>query len=66
MYDEKTPSLPGIFSYNLLYPQLLMVQSCKLCNNKYMIALTQVTNTNIFTFKVFLIFPWKSKAFSVF
>ena len=29
-------------------PFLLKVQSCKLCNNKYMIAPTQITKTEIF------------------
>ena len=29
---------------------LLKVQSCKLYNNKNMIALTQITSTEIFTF----------------
>ena len=28
----------------------LNVQSCKWCNNKYMIALTQITNTEIVAF----------------
>ena len=28
----------------------LKVQSCKLYNNKYMIASTQITNTEIFAF----------------
>ena len=34
----------------------LKLQSCKLCNNKYMIALTQITNTEIFTFHAVLVF----------
>ena len=34
----------------------LKVQSCKLHNNKYMIASTQKTNTEIFTFTTFLVF----------
>ena len=29
---------------------ILNVQSCNLCNNKYMIASTQITNTKIFVF----------------
>ena len=33
-----------------------MVQSCKLYNNKYMMALTQITNTEIFTFIAVLFF----------
>ena len=34
----------------------LKIQSCKLYNNKYMIASMQITNTKIFAFLVFLIF----------
>ena len=34
----------------------LKVQSCKLYNNKYMIALTQITNTEICAFIVVLVF----------
>ena len=36
--------------------QLLKVQSSKLCNNKYMIALTQITNTETFAFIAVLVF----------
>ena len=36
--------------------QHLKVHSSKLCNNKYMIALTQVTNTEIFAFIAVLVF----------
>ena len=32
--------------------QSLKVHSCKLYNNKYMIASTQITNTKIFAFTV--------------
>ena len=32
----------------------LSLQSCKLCNNKCMIAPTQITNTKIFAFRKFL------------
>ena len=32
------------------------IQSCKLCNNKYMIASTQITNTGIFTLIAVLVF----------
>ena len=31
----------------------LKIQSCKLYNNKYMFALTQITNTEIFAFIAF-------------
>ena len=34
----------------------LKVQSCKLYNNKYMIASTQITNTEIFAFIAVLVF----------
>ena len=34
----------------------LKAQSCKLCNNKYMIAATQIRKTEIFAFKAVLIF----------
>ena len=33
----------------------LKVQSCKLCNNKYMITSTQITNTEIFAYIAFLV-----------
>ena len=35
---------------------ILTVQSCKLCNNKYMIASTQIINTEIFPFIAVLVF----------
>ena len=34
----------------------LKVQSCKLYNKKYMIALTKITNTEIFAFIAVLVF----------
>ena len=34
----------------------LKVQSCKLFNDKYMIASTQITNTKIFAFIAVLVF----------
>ena len=34
----------------------LKVQSCKLCNNKYMIASTQIANTKVLTFIAVLVF----------
>ena len=39
----------------------LKVQSCKLYNNKYMIASTQITNTEIFTFITSLVFKLLSR-----
>ena len=38
-----------------------IIQSCKLYNNKYMIALTQITNTEIFVFIVVLVFKVSSR-----
>ena len=35
---------------------MLKVQLCKLYNNKYTIALTQITNTEIFAFAAALVF----------
>ena len=40
--------------------QYLKVQPCKLYNNKHMIASTQITDTEIFTFKVVLVFKLMS------
>ena len=34
----------------------LKLQSCKLYNNKYIIAFTQITNTEIFAFKAVVVF----------
>ena len=34
----------------------IKVQSCKLCNNKYIIASTQITNTEVFAFIAILVF----------
>ena len=39
----------------------LKVQSCKLYNNKYMIALTQVTNIEILAFIAVLVFKLLSR-----
>ena len=40
----------------------LKVQSCKLCNNKYMITLTQITNTEIFALIAALVIKlWSRK-----
>ena len=39
----------------------LKVQSCKLYNNKYTIASTQITNTEIFTFIAVLVFKLLSR-----
>ena len=39
----------------------IKVQSCKLHNNKYIIALTQLMNTNIFFFIAVLVFKLLSR-----
>ena len=41
--------------------EALKVQSCKLFNCKYMIASTQITNTEIFTFIAVLVFKLLSR-----
>ena len=41
----------------------LKVQSCKLNNNKYMIASTQITNTESFSFTAVLVFKLLSRNF---
>ena len=45
-----------VFKTQGLYCNELKVQSCKWCNNKYMIASTQKKNTDIFAFLVALVF----------
>ena len=56
-------------SYYLRYPDFflscfdLKVQSCKLCNNKYMIASTQITATEIFVFTTALVFKLLGRKF---
>ena len=40
---------------------MLKVQSCKLYNDKYMIASTQITNTEIFAFITVLVFKLLSR-----
>ena len=44
-----------------LISALLKVQSCKLRNNKYMIASIQITNTEIFAFIAVLVFELLSR-----
>ena len=41
--------------------EILKVQSCKLYNSKYMIASTQITKTEIFTFIAVLVFKLLSR-----
>ena len=50
-------------SLHLIVPDKysLKVQSCKLNNNKYMIASTQITNTEIFAFIAVLVFKLLSR-----
>ena len=42
---------------------LLKVQSCKSCNNKYMVASTQITNTEIFAFIAVIVLKLLSRNF---
>ena len=41
--------------------QFLKVQSCKLCNNKYLIVSIQITNTQIFALRAVLVFMLLSR-----
>ena len=43
-------------TFDTLSTFFLNVKPCKLCNNKYMIASTQITNTKIFAFISVLVF----------
>ena len=43
------------------YLQIHFVQSCKLYNNEYMIAPTQITNTEIFAFIAVVVFTFLSR-----
>ena len=42
---------------------ILKVLSCKLCNNKYMIASTEIANTEIFAFMAVLVFKLLNRKF---
>ena len=44
------------YTHSKMFIQYLNVQSCKLYNNKYMIASTQITDTKIFAFIAVLVF----------
>ena len=48
--------LTGFYTRTTLVLNGLKVQSCKLHNNKYIIASTQLTNTEIFAFIAVLVF----------
>ena len=48
--------LTGFYTRTKLALNGLKVQSCKLHNNKYIIASTQLTNTEIFAFIAVLVF----------
>ena len=48
--------LTGFYTRTTLALNGLKVQSCKLHNNKYIIASTQLTNTEIFAFIAVLVF----------
>ena len=44
------------FKQTIFEENWLKVRSCKLCNNKYVIASTEITNTEIFAFIAVLVF----------
>ena len=48
-------------TFNTIFFEQLKVQSCKLYTNKYMIASTQLTNTEIFAFMAVLVFKLLSR-----
>ena len=50
-----------IYTLHLTAQNKLKVQSCKLYNNKCMIASTQITNTEIFAFISVLVFKILSR-----
>ena len=50
-----------IARYSFVFIVNLKVQSCKLYNSKYMIASTQITNTEIFAFIAVLVFKLLSR-----
>ena len=45
----------------ILFQEPLEAQPCKLCNKKYMIAPTKITNTEIFAFTAVLVFKLFSR-----
>ena len=51
----------GVYELPHELPNDLKVQSCKLHNNKYMIASIQITNTEIFAFIAVLVFELLSR-----
>ena len=63
IYEETRENFDEIF--RLVYGEVftLKVQSCKLYNNKYLIASTQVTNTDIFAFIAILFFSYWAVTF---
>ena len=44
------------FKQTIFEENWFKVRSCKLCNNKYVIASTEITNTEIFAFIAVLVF----------
>ena len=57
----QTPPDARFYTHNKMFIQYLKVQSCKLYNNKYMIASTQITDTEIFAFIAVLVFKLMSR-----
>ena len=56
IFVRKKASLSSKITYYQKQILDLKEQSCKLDNNKYMITLTKITNTEIFAYITFLIF----------
>ena len=48
-------------TWDIKYNMILKVQSCKLYNNKHMIASTQITKTEIFAFTPVLVYKLMSR-----
>ena len=59
--DLRITNRPGMFRNAKTFKTGLKVKSCKLYNNKYMIASTQITNTKIFAFMTVLVFKLLSR-----
>ena len=57
----QTPPDAKFYTHNKMSIKYLRVQSCKLHNNKYMIASTQITDTKTFAFIAVLVFELTEK-----
>ena len=56
---QRKTAISRIFVAHVFF--ILKVQPCKLCNNKYMIASTRITNTEIFALISVLVFKLLSR-----